>query len=491
MSLYSSSAVPVGSTTTRLSKPPAYRWWILVANMLAYGQFFLTVQVVNAFSSTVQQGWSLSTADLALLTTATLAGYALASSAGGWLEQRFGARWTVVGGIAANVVLALLYPAVGAGYAGMMVLRLLQGAAGGCIASSIVSSTVLWYPVRQRGLAQGLLMGVLGFGFALASLFAPPLLAAGLSWQFAAAVLVVVPGVVIAIVYALTVRDLDQVYPGADAVADLLESETEDAGGLAGPSAEAGGGQSSTRVAEHPADPVALRATGAAGDDAAPQGTPAPRASAAATGMTAGSAALPTTGAFSRPATMEQARHQVRFWAAIVVGFVNGWLTYGFATLLPPLLTGNLGFAGDAVAGIMSATFVVTLIASPLGGVLSDRVFGGRRWPVLLVGNVVSVATLAMVPFVPHALVTAVLIAAYASVSLCCGTYWTLPSELVRPSIASESTGFITAVANVGSVLTGFALGAMIDATASALPALYLCAALAAVSALACPLIKQ
>ena len=419
----------IASARSRLSKPPAYRWWILVANMLAYGQFFLTVQVVNAFSSTVQDQWHLATADLALLTTVTLAGYALASAAGGKLQALFGARRTVVGGIVVNVLLAALFPTVvGASYEGMMALRFLQGVAGGCIASSVVSSTTLWFPVRQRGLAEGLLMGVLGFGFALASFFAPPLLSTGMSWQFAAAVLVVAPGAIIAIVYATTVRDLGAVYPGTDAVADLLPPD----------------------------------------EATAPEETPA-----------------------ARPDTMAQARKQPRFWAAIVVGFVNGWLTYGFATLLPPLLTGNLGFSGDAVASITSATFVITLIASPLGGILSDRVFGGRRWPVLLVGNAVSVVALVAVPFVPHGLVTAVLVIAYASVSLCCGTFWTLPSELVRPSIAAQSTGFITAVANIGSLLTGFALGALIDASASALPDLYLCAALAAVSAVACPVIKQ
>lgn len=419
----------IATARSRLSKPPVYRWWILVANMLAYGQFFLTVQVVNAFSSTVQDQWHLATADLALLTTVTLAGYALASAAGGKLQALFGARRTVVGGIVVNVLLAALFPTVvGASYEGMMALRFLQGVAGGCIASSVVSSTTLWFPVRQRGLAEGLLMGVLGFGFALASFFAPPLLSTGMSWQFAAAVLVVAPGAIIAIVYATTVRDLGAVYPGADAVADLLPSDEAAA------------------TAEAPA---------------------------------------------ARPDTMAQARKQPRFWAAIVVGFVNGWLTYGFATLLPPLLTGNLGFSGDAVASITSATFVITLIASPLGGILSDRVFGGRRWPVLLVGNAVSVVALVAVPFVPHGLVTAVLVIAYASVSLCCGTFWTLPSELVRPSIAAQSTGFITAVANIGSLLTGFALGALIDASASALPALYLCAALAAASAVACPVIKQ
>ena len=207
------ASAPTAAPHARLEKPPAYRWWILVANMLAYGQFFLTVQVVNAFSSTVQAEWHLAAADLALLTTVTLAGYALASGIGGKLEKRFGARRTVVGGIAANVVLGLLFPTAGSAYAGMIVLRFLQGVAGGCIASSVVSSTVLWFPVRQRGLAQGLLMGVLGFGFALASLCAPLLLDAGMTWQFAAAVLVVAPGAAIAAVYAVSVRDLGAVYP--------------------------------------------------------------------------------------------------------------------------------------------------------------------------------------------------------------------------------------------------------------------------------------
>ena len=464
------ASAPTAAPHARLEKPPAYRWWILVANMLAYGQFFLTVQVVNAFSSTVQAEWHLAAADLALLTTVTLAGYALASGIGGKLEKRFGARRTVVGGIAANVVLGLLFPAAGSAYAGMIVLRFLQGVAGGCIASSVVSSTVLWFPVRQRGLAQGLLMGVLGFGFALASLCAPLLLDAGMTWQFAAAMLVVAPGAAIAAVYAVSVRDLDAVYPGADSLADLLPVD--------GRAVAAGtSGTETAGTSEAGACDPRAGATGAR--------TAAVAADAKAVPPDAGSRSQP------RPRTMAQARHRLRFWAAIVVGFVNGWLTYGFSTLLPPLLTGDLGFSGDAVAGIMSATFVITLVASPVGGILSDRVFGGRRWPVLLIGNAVSAVTLAVVPFAPHVLVTGVLVGAYASVSLCCGTFWTLPSELVQPSVAAESTGFVTAVANIGSVLTGFVIGALVDATASALPALYLCVALAALSAAACPLIRR
>ena len=78
--------------------------------MLAYGQFFLTVQVVNAFSSTVQDQWHLATADLALLTTVTCWRAALASAAGGKLQALFGARRTVVGGIVVNVLLAALFP---------------------------------------------------------------------------------------------------------------------------------------------------------------------------------------------------------------------------------------------------------------------------------------------------------------------------------------------------------------------------------------------
>ena len=36
------ASAPTAAPYARLEKPPAYRWWILVANMLAYGQFFLT-----------------------------------------------------------------------------------------------------------------------------------------------------------------------------------------------------------------------------------------------------------------------------------------------------------------------------------------------------------------------------------------------------------------------------------------------------------------
>ena len=52
-------------------------------------------------------------------------------------------------------------------------------------------------------------------------------------------------------------------------------------------------------------------------------------------------------------------------------------------------------------------------------------------------------------------------------------------------SLSMRSTGFWVPVRFLGSA------GALVDASASAPSALYLCAALSAVSAVACPVIKQ
>lgn len=412
----------------KLEKAPAYRWYMLIINMVAYGHFFMTIQTTAAFGSAISSSWGLSATALSLLTTATMISFALFGGFGGKLQTKYGPKKTVIIGMLLNIAASLVFIFAAKSYAAAIVLRFIQGISGGIMASSIVSGTSMWFPVKQRGLASGLLMGILGIGFSIATLGASAFLGAGIAWQTGLGLLVSVSGAVIVLIYAATVKEVSKVYPGAYSIAELLPQE-------------AGAGS----VSE------------------------------------------------SRPKTLREAHRTKKFWAVAFFGFASGWLTYGFSAFLGTLLSSDLGITSGLVTTVISSTFFITIIASPLGGIISDNVFKGSRYQVLMIGAAITAVSLFVLPFVgANALIVAILlIFAYGSVSLPCGTFWATPNEIVDISIAGECTGEITAIANVGGVIVAPIISAIIDASGSSYIALYICVAFGVLSVIAARTIHQ
>lgn len=213
------------TTQGKLAKPPAYRWWILFMNMIAYGMVFVAIQSTNAFYAQIQSGWNLSATEIALITTAFMATYAFTGGVGGMLTSKLGPKKTALIGLGILIVTSALIPVFGQTYAGLIVMRVLQGISGGVMATPCVTSTVMWFPIKQRALANGILLGMLGFGLSVATLIAIPLLAAGFDWIVGVALITMIPSIVIFVLYVLTVRELGTVYPGHQTIAELLPDQ--------------------------------------------------------------------------------------------------------------------------------------------------------------------------------------------------------------------------------------------------------------------------
>ena len=286
-----------------LKQAPAYRWWVLVMNCIAYGSFFMTIQTTNAFGNAISAEWGLSATKLSLLYTGIMITFAFTAGLGGKLHTRIGMRKTVTLALLINIIAALLYIPLGKYYWAIFFLRICQGFCGGFIGAAGVAGTTLWFPIRQRGLASGIIMGVVGLGFSVATAAAPALLKV-MHWQTAIAVLVGGVCTVIAVIYFLTVRSVHDKY-GVDAIDEVLEPDE----------AAADSGETVTE---------------------------------------------------SLPKTMAEARKSKSYLAACFFGFGNAWLTYGFSAFLATFLISDRGVAEGSVTGILSITFLITIIASPL-----------------------------------------------------------------------------------------------------------------------------
>lgn len=409
-----------------LTKAPGYRWWTLVMNLLMYSVFYICLNAAAAFAVQIQDEWNVNTTMLNMMTTATQLVYVLFCTIGAAMATKIGNKQTVA--VAAIILIAssAVFPLVGTTYVGAMVLRVLQGAAGGIMSSIVVSTTPLWFPVKQRGLASGILLGCIGFGFSITVAGGNLFLGMGFNWQASLALLVCIPGVVITILYWFTVKSVNDVYPGCYAIADLLPAE--DAVSAAGESAQAE----------------------------------------------------------NLPATMKGARKDKKVLSLSLVGFACSWLILGFGAFLPSLLTIDLGVSQEFTTTVMSLTFLAGVVGSIFGGIISDSVFKGSRYQTLIISGLLSALGLLCLLFVQgETLIVVLLMLAYCGANMYMGPLWACVPNIVKPEIAGETTAFANTITNIGGLAAAPVLAIAIDATGSAIPALAICVVLAFASCIA------
>ena len=155
-----------------------------------------------------------------------------------------------------------------------------------------------------------------------------------------------------------------------------------------------------------------------------------------------------------------------RVWLVGILGFL-GYSLYLFVnSWAPSYLTDELRLS-LVVSGALSALFPAVGVLSRIsGGVLSDRLFDGRRRPVVLASF--AVATPAVVAFTAlrgvWVVVAALLVAGFA-IQLCLGLVFAYVRELVEPAVAATAVAFLTSVGLAGAFLAPIVGGALIDAT--------------------------
>jgi sugar phosphate permease len=412
-----------------LLNAPRFRWIMLILNVFAYGQFFLTVQIPYAFSTYIMADLSLSATQVSLFTTTILGMFAFTGSLGAKIATRVGLRKCVALGIMTNIAGALLILILARSFPGYLVCCAIHGFSGGIICSSMISSTTLWFPVRQRGLATGILLGILGVGFSIATFFAPRLISSGLSWQISACLLTTIPGAVIAIIYFVFAKQVDEVYPGHGSVAEMLPSVKQQAA-------------SSKDEGE-------------------------------------------------LPKTMTTLYHTRTFWFAAACAFISGCMSYGFPAFISGFLIQDKGLSVSLATSVASVTFFVTLFGSPLGGIISDSVFKGKRWQTVALGSVMIAVMLLIAAFTTGPALTIALVLAYMASSMCVGPYWAIPAALVHPSIANDSAGILNVFGNTGGFTIGFILTALAAWAGTYYICLYVSVALAVVSAICITFVRR
>jgi len=147
------------------------------------------------------------------------------------------------------------------------------------------------------------------------------------------------------------------------------------------------------------------------------------------------------------------------------LGFL-GYALYLFVnTWAPSYLTEELALSLGASGLVVAAFPAVGVVSRISGGLLSDRLFGGRRRPVVRWSFVVAAPAVAAIAL-PRtvAAVLALLVVAGVAIQLCLGLVFAYVRELVAPATAATAVAVLTSVGLAGAFVAPIAGGAVISA---------------------------
>ncbi|ADJ17104.1 MFS transporter [Halalkalicoccus jeotgali] len=151
-------------------------------------------------------------------------------------------------------------------------------------------------------------------------------------------------------------------------------------------------------------------------------------------------------------------------WSIGLLGFL-GYALYLFVNSWgSSYLTVELGFS-LAISGLLVALFPAIGVVSRISsGLISDRVFGGRRQPIVLGSfGVAAPLVLVFTRFRSLPLLVALLLLTGFAVQLTLGLSFTYVREVVDPRVAATAVAFQTSIGLAGAFLAPIAGGVIVD----------------------------
>jgi MFS family permease len=200
-------------------RPTRVRYLVLLALALAAIISYLTRVCLAPAASTIQGELSLSDQQMGYVLGGFFLGYLWAQVPGGWLGDRFGARWGLAI-LSLTWSIATVGSALAESEAVLWWTRVATGVAQGGLFPISVKVITAWFPVERRGIAGAVPTACMSVGAAMASgltVFLIP----GIGWRWVF-VLYAVLGIAWAVVFLLWFRDRPEDHPGTNAAERAL-----------------------------------------------------------------------------------------------------------------------------------------------------------------------------------------------------------------------------------------------------------------------------
>ena len=159
------------------------------------------------------------------------------------------------------------------------------------------------------------------------------------------------------------------------------------------------------------------------------------------------------------------------FWVFMIPIFFYCWNVYSLAFVLPLLLT-EKGYSPTDSAAIQSLTFLGAIIGSPIGGLISDRLFKGHRAVISGIAFIGSVIFLAILPAAMDAgasnmTLALICLASYLIMHFAAGPQWVMPNEMCTPKFGMALMGVSLILTKIGGIIGPVLAGAISDSSGS------------------------
>lgn len=410
------------------AKPPSasrsigyYRWVVIALVFVVYTAAYADRANIGIALPFIKKEFSLSNTQAGMLASAFTFVYAFSQIPAAFVIGKFGVRRSLPLFMVLTSLTTLaigLSPALGM----ILALRFLLGLVEAPLPVATMTTINNWFPKHEKGTAAGVLLAATKF----APLLVPPLgalILMSFGWR-SIFVILAVPGTILAVVWAIFVADSPRESRFTSASeADYIESEEYTP--LTGAQQLSSGSQRRFNKLDYLIRARLIRM-------------------------------LTTSRAVFRSPDLWSVTLGY-FFIQGIVGFILAWLP-SYLTEVKKLAILNVGF-------VAAAPFAGAVLGNLVGGILSDRYFGGRRKPTMLMScgfTIVMMYLLALAPNAPM-LLALQLFATGFLLSIGLSAFTIYPARLTDRKTFPLGLGIINMGGQLGGAVFPLVTGILLD----------------------------
>lgn len=410
-----SASVDLSPSVVQNQKPTRYRWVVMTVIFVAYVVCMADRSNIGALLPFIQDEFTISNFQVGAISSFFFLGYAISQIPAGLIMGRAGTRRMVTIAILAfsAITLAMGFTTTAIG---LLLLRLALGLSEGPTPVGMTSTVNAWFPPREKGTATGIYIVSTQF----APIIVPPIVAAlavAAGWRHVF-IWFAIPGFLVAILWWFVVRSHPKDSRRVNA-AELAHIQDE-----------------SARVAR---------------DD-----RPMPR--------------IDRFIRYRHVPVLDTNTKVLRSWNVwgdtLAYFFMNNVL-YGMLTWIPSYLVAERGYTFIKMGFVASAPAIGGLIGALAGGLVSDRVFRGRRKPTMFLTAGCTAVMMVVVLTVPQN--TPLVVGSLVLTGFCLNLGWPMFTAYAMGLGTAKTYPFTISIINSGGNLGGFfapmIVGALLDAS--------------------------
>jgi OPA family sugar phosphate sensor protein UhpC-like MFS transporter len=151
-------------------------------------------------------------------------------------------------------------------------------------------------------------------------------------------------------------------------------------------------------------------------------------------------------------------------WAVALVYFFFVYVQFGCLVWIPSFLKETYAMSIDRASTVSFLILLPGVFASPLGGFLSDRIFGGRRKPLILLGlAVLSISSFLLSLRLSIALAAVILAVVGLMILMPDVLLAAYPSDILSRKLSATAMGFLATFTSASGIITTPVSGKIAD----------------------------